>query len=474
MRAHATYANEAKVKYCGVKPETLAAFGAVSEQTAFEMASGPSRRKEAARTSPWRRPASQAGRRTKGKSPSAGIVACADRHGVTVERLQLGGGRARVRRLATLKALEHGEPRGDKRVKQEGNMASDKGKKIRKDGHGDSGERRRPARWISRWPALKSNSERARSSAWAARRARYSGDSDGLSGFGYGAGRGRRAARPRGGDLRPGILRQDDRRAAHRRGGAKDGRRAAFIDAEHALDPALCAQAGRGRRSAVRLSRTPASRRWKSARRWFAPARLTSWSSTRWRRSCRRPEIDGEMGDSFVGLQARLMSHALRKLTGIINKTELDLHLHQPASREGRRDVRQSGDAGRPRSSSMRPASTSAAASSSRTAQPSSATARRRRSSRTRSRRRSEPRSSIFSMARASARKAACWTARLRWISSTNPARGSPTATSASVRAARTPASSSMENAEIAAEIDKPRSRRADGQGCARRAERGG
>ena len=34
-----------------------------------------------------------------------------------------------------------------------------------------------------------------------------------------------------------------------------------------------------------------------------------------------KAEIDGEMGDAFVGLQARLMSQALRKLTGIINKT---------------------------------------------------------------------------------------------------------------------------------------------------------
>ena len=34
-----------------------------------------------------------------------------------------------------------------------------------------------------------------------------------------------------------------------------------------------------------------------------------------------KAEIDGEMGDSFVGLQARLMSQALRKLTGVINKT---------------------------------------------------------------------------------------------------------------------------------------------------------
>jgi recombination protein RecA len=34
-----------------------------------------------------------------------------------------------------------------------------------------------------------------------------------------------------------------------------------------------------------------------------------------------RAEIEGEMGDAFVGLQARLMSQALRKLAGTINKT---------------------------------------------------------------------------------------------------------------------------------------------------------
>ena len=34
-----------------------------------------------------------------------------------------------------------------------------------------------------------------------------------------------------------------------------------------------------------------------------------------------KAEIDGEMGDSHVGLQARLMSQALRKLTGVVNKT---------------------------------------------------------------------------------------------------------------------------------------------------------
>ena len=34
-----------------------------------------------------------------------------------------------------------------------------------------------------------------------------------------------------------------------------------------------------------------------------------------------KAEIDGDMGDSHVGLQARLMSQALRKLTGVVNKT---------------------------------------------------------------------------------------------------------------------------------------------------------
>ena len=53
-----------------------------------------------------------------------------------------------------------------------------------------------------------------------------------------------------------------------------------------------------------------------------------------------RAEIEGEMGDTHVGLQARLMSQALRKLTANLNKTEHHLHLHQPAAREDRRDVR--------------------------------------------------------------------------------------------------------------------------------------
>ena len=34
-----------------------------------------------------------------------------------------------------------------------------------------------------------------------------------------------------------------------------------------------------------------------------------------------KAELDGEMGDTFVGVQARLMSQAMRKLTGIVSKS---------------------------------------------------------------------------------------------------------------------------------------------------------
>ena len=155
-----------------------------------------------------------------------------------------------------------------------------------------------------------------------------------------------------------------------------------------------------------------------------------------------KAEIDGEMGDSFVGLQARLMSQALRKLTGIINKTnstcifinqlreKVGVMYGNPETTPGGRalkfyasvriDIR--------RGEQLKDGTTVVG---------------NRTKAKIVKNKVAPPRSSIFSTARASARKAACWTARLRWISSTNPARGSPTATSASVRDARTPASSS-------------------------------
>ena len=52
-----------------------------------------------------------------------------------------------------------------------------------------------------------------------------------------------------------------------------------------------------------------------------------------------RAEIEGEMGDSQPGLQARLMSQALRKLTASISQIAYDGDLHQPDPHEDRRDV---------------------------------------------------------------------------------------------------------------------------------------
>ena len=57
-----------------------------------------------------------------------------------------------------------------------------------------------------------------------------------------------------------------------------------------------------------------------------------------------KKELEGEIGDSHVGLQARPMSQSMRKLTGIISEVEDVGDLHQPDPREDRRDVRQSRD----------------------------------------------------------------------------------------------------------------------------------
>ena len=54
-----------------------------------------------------------------------------------------------------------------------------------------------------------------------------------------------------------------------------------------------------------------------------------------------KAEIEGEMGDTHVGLQARLMSQALRKLSGLFLNLILQLYLLTKFVK-GRRDVRES------------------------------------------------------------------------------------------------------------------------------------
>ena len=47
-----------------------------------------------------------------------------------------------------------------------------------------------------------------------------------------------------------------------------------------------------------------------------------------------RAEIEGDMGDHHVGLQARLMSQALRKLTGSVSRTNTCLLYTSPSPRD--------------------------------------------------------------------------------------------------------------------------------------------
>ena len=55
-----------------------------------------------------------------------------------------------------------------------------------------------------------------------------------------------------------------------------------------------------------------------------------------------KSELEGEMGDSKMGLHARLMSQALTETDGHDLEDKYDLHFHQPIERKDRRDVRQS------------------------------------------------------------------------------------------------------------------------------------
>lgn len=103
--AHVTYANEAKMKYCGVKKETLDAYGAVSEQTAREMAQGLRARSGADIAVSTTGIAGPSGG-TKDKPVGLVYVGCADARGVRVERLTLNGSRERIRNLAALRALD--------------------------------------------------------------------------------------------------------------------------------------------------------------------------------------------------------------------------------------------------------------------------------------------------------------------------------------------------------------------------------
>ena len=153
---------------------------------------------------------------------------------------------------------------------------------------------------------------------------------------------------PRGRDrrgLRAGVVGQDDAGAARRR-----ARRSARAACARSSTPstrwtsATRASSASRRRTCWCRSRTAASRRWRSPTCWCGRRRSTSIVIDSVAALVPRAELEGEMGDSHVGLQARLMSQALRKLTGAIARGNTPGHLHQPAAHEDRRDVRQPGD----------------------------------------------------------------------------------------------------------------------------------
>ena len=100
-----TYANEAKEQILGVKHETLEKFGAVSEETAREMALG-AKRVSGSDISVSVTGIAGPGGGTKEKPVGLVYVACADKNGTRVEKLQLSGNRERIRNLSALRALD--------------------------------------------------------------------------------------------------------------------------------------------------------------------------------------------------------------------------------------------------------------------------------------------------------------------------------------------------------------------------------
>lgn len=97
---------------------------------------------------------------------------------------------------------------------------------------------------------------------------------------------------------------------------------AAFIDAEHALDPTYAEKLG------VNLQELYLSQPDNGEQALNIAEMLVKSSSVdiividSVAALTPKAEIDGEMGDNHVGLQARMMSQALRKLTGIVNKSK--------------------------------------------------------------------------------------------------------------------------------------------------------
>ena len=101
----------------------------------------------------------------------------------------------------------------------------------------------------------------------------------------------------------------------------KNGGEAAFIDAEHALDPVYAAALGVDVDSLLVSQPDTGEQALEIAEALVRSGAIDVLVVDSVAALVPRAEIEGEMGESFVGLHARLMSQALRKLAGIISKT---------------------------------------------------------------------------------------------------------------------------------------------------------
>jgi len=101
----------------------------------------------------------------------------------------------------------------------------------------------------------------------------------------------------------------------------KQGGTAAFIDAEHALDPAYARRLGVDTDNLLVSQPDNGEQALEIAETLVRSNAVDLVVIDSVAALVPQAEIEGEMGDSHMGLQARLMSQALRKLTGIINKS---------------------------------------------------------------------------------------------------------------------------------------------------------
>ena len=102
----------------------------------------------------------------------------------------------------------------------------------------------------------------------------------------------------------------------------KTGGRAAFIDAEHALDPVYAKNLGVDINELLLAQPDTGEQALEICEALVRSEAVNIVVIDSVAALVPKAEIDGEMGDSHVGLQARLMSQALRKLAGTINKTQ--------------------------------------------------------------------------------------------------------------------------------------------------------